>query len=162
MNTSGALDAYCLRSDAHDTERTAFVFVMRHPLVWSLAIEKWIFPDFGSLRTVEDRIAFWFDCMARAVAQLPQLRDAMLLQLEIVAWDQVQPFIKQFRKLNVTGDGRLGKNDLSVMQLASSKNLASLATHLGHRGSALTVAERSGAPSRQVTLRRSTSVPAGR
>ena len=86
----------------------------------------------------------------------------MLLQLEIVAWDQVQPFIKQFRKLNVTGDGRLGKNDLSVMQLASSKNLASLATHLGHRGSALTVAERSGAPSRQVTLRRSTSVPAGR
>ena len=62
--------------------RTRFIFIMRHPLVWALAIEKWIFAEFSALRTVEDRIAFWFDCMSRTVSQLPQLQDAMLLQLE--------------------------------------------------------------------------------
>lgn len=67
---------------AFGAHRTRFIFVMRHPLVWALAIEKWIFPEFGALRSVEDRIAFWFDCMDRAAGQLPQLRDAMLLQLE--------------------------------------------------------------------------------
>ena len=67
---------------AFGAHRTRFVFVMRHPLVWALAIEKWIFPEFGALRSVEDRIAFWFDCMSRAASQLPQLRDAILLQLE--------------------------------------------------------------------------------
>ena len=51
-------------------------------LVSSVDGAQWIFPDFSSLRTVEDRIAFWFDCMARCVAQLPSLRDAILLQLE--------------------------------------------------------------------------------
>ena len=61
---------------------TRFAFVMRHPLVWALAIEKWIFPDFAELRTVEDRVAFWFECMSRAVEHLPQLRNAIVLQLE--------------------------------------------------------------------------------
>ena len=49
---------------------TRFAFVMRHPLVWALATEKWIFPDFVALRTVEERIAFWFDTMSRMVDQL--------------------------------------------------------------------------------------------
>ena len=61
---------------------TRFAFVMRHPLVWALAIEKWIFPDFVALRTVEERIAFWFDTMSRMVDQLPRLRDVVVLQLE--------------------------------------------------------------------------------
>ena len=61
---------------------TRFVFVMRHPLIWALAIEKWIFADFVKLRTVEDRIAFWFDTMTRAIESMPQLHDAMLIQLE--------------------------------------------------------------------------------
>ena len=59
-----------------------FAFVMRHPLVWALAIEKWIFPNFEALRTVEDRIAFWFDCMSRAVEHLPQLKEVIVMQLE--------------------------------------------------------------------------------
>ncbi|KAL1495743.1 hypothetical protein AB1Y20_016606 [Prymnesium parvum] len=65
--------------------RVAFVFVMRHPLVWSLAIEKWVGADFLALRTVEARVAFWFDCMAAAAAQLPSLRDATLVQLEVLS-----------------------------------------------------------------------------
>ena len=39
---------------AFGAHRTRFIFVMRHPLVWALAIEKWIFPEFGALRSVED------------------------------------------------------------------------------------------------------------
>ena len=66
-------------------QTSRFVFVMRHPLVWALAIEKWVFAEFSSLRTVEERIGFWFDCMSRTVAQLPTLRDALLLQLETVS-----------------------------------------------------------------------------
>ena len=65
--------------------RTKFVFIMRHPLVWALAIEKWIFVDFIALRTVEDRVAFWFECMSRAVEQLPSLQDVLVLQLEAVS-----------------------------------------------------------------------------
>ena len=57
-------------------------FVMRHPLVWALAIEKWIFHDFTALRTVEERVDFWFGVMSRATEQLPQLRDVIVLQLE--------------------------------------------------------------------------------
>ena len=67
---------------AFGAAHTRFTFIMRHPLVWALAIEKWIFVDFVALRTVEDRVAFWFDCMSRAVQQLPELRDALVLQLE--------------------------------------------------------------------------------
>lgn len=61
---------------------TRFAFVMRHPLVWALAIEKWIFHDFTALRTVEERVDFWFGVMSRATEQLPQLRDVIVLQLE--------------------------------------------------------------------------------
>ena len=70
---------------AFGQQSTRFAFVMRHPLVWALAIEKWIFPDFTALRTVEDRVEFWFDVMARAVEQMPQLHDAVILQLETVS-----------------------------------------------------------------------------
>ena len=38
---------------AFGAPRTSFVFVMRHPLVWALAIEKWIQPEFGALRVAE-------------------------------------------------------------------------------------------------------------
>ena len=67
---------------AFGSSSTHFAYVMRHPLVWALAIEKWIFPDFVALRTVEERVAFWFECMLRMVEQLPQLHDAVVLQLE--------------------------------------------------------------------------------
>jgi len=66
-------------------QRTQFVFIMRHPLVWALAIEKWISIEFVSLRTVEDRVAFWFECMTRATTQLPSLQDAVVLQLEAIS-----------------------------------------------------------------------------
>ncbi|KAL3896153.1 MAG: hypothetical protein SGPRY_013335, partial [Prymnesium sp.] len=65
--------------------RTRFVFIMRHPLVWALAIEKWISPEFASLRTVEERVGFWFAAMSRAARQLPTLSHAVVLQLELLA-----------------------------------------------------------------------------
>ena len=33
---------------------------------------------------------------------------------------QVRPFIQQFRKLDVTGDGRLGRDDLKVLAIAAT------------------------------------------
>ena len=36
----------------------------------------------------------------------------MLMELEICKWEQVRPFILQFRKLDVDGSGRLGLDDL--------------------------------------------------
>jgi len=39
---------------------------------------------------------------------------AMLIELDIVDWDQVQPFVKQFRTLDVNGDARLGHEDLEL------------------------------------------------
>ena len=41
---------------------------------------------------------------------------AMIVELGVVEWDQVQPFIKQFRSLDVNGDARLGKDDLALMR----------------------------------------------
>jgi len=67
---------------------------------------------------------------------------AMLLELEIVTWSQVRPFIKQFRKLNVTGDGRLGENDLKVCGLASRPDYASLAKNFGPRRGSMAVGAR--------------------
>ena len=67
---------------AFGAPRTSFVFVMRHPLVWALAIEKWIQPEFGALRVAEERVAFWFECMERMASRIHELRDAVLLQLE--------------------------------------------------------------------------------
>lgn len=41
---------------------------------------------------------------------------AMCIELEVVKWDQVQPFIKQFRSLDVNGDARLGYEDLRLIE----------------------------------------------
>eukprot|EP00965_Chrysotila_dentata_P244646 6206093-Pleurochrysis_carterae.AAC.1 len=70
---------------AFGKHQTRFAFIMRHPFAWALAIEKWIFPEFVKLRTVEDRIGFWFDCMTRMVDTLPRLKDAIVLQLETLS-----------------------------------------------------------------------------
>ena len=61
----------------------------------------------------------------------------MCLELELVSWKQVRPFVLQFRSLNVRGDGRLGEQDLKVSQL--SQENAALGRHLGHRDGALSV-----------------------
>lgn len=79
------------------------------PRTSSVGVAQWIFPDFSSLRTVEDRIAFWFDCMARCVAQLPSLRDAILLQLETASVSaEVQLAFKRhlFCSEGSSGNGR--------------------------------------------------------
>lgn len=41
---------------------------------------------------------------------------AMIVELGVVQWDQVQPFIKQFRSLDVNGDARLGIDDLNLIK----------------------------------------------
>ena len=41
---------------------------------------------------------------------------AMLVELNVVQWEQVKPFIKRFRYLDVDGDARLGRRDLEIME----------------------------------------------
>ena len=115
-------------------DATRFAFVMRHPLVWALAIEKWIFPDFVALRTVEDRVAFWFDCMSRMVEQLPSLRDVLVLQLEVAsASADVQNMIAK-RLLCPAKSGRMAGRDMRLQEPddAQSESMAILSSSLGY------------------------------
>ena len=57
----------------------------------------------------------------------------MLVELGIIEWGQVRPFIKQFRRLNVSGTGRLGLGDLHLANLVQDPEHESLSTHLGQR-----------------------------
>ena len=102
---------------AFGASASRFAFVMRHPLVWALAIEKWIFPDFQALRTVEDRIAFWFDTMSRAVEHLPQLRDVLLVQLETASSStDLQLGVAGHLLCSMSGgDSRASGNDVSEL-----------------------------------------------
>lgn len=38
----------------------------------------------------------------------------MCIELKIIDWDQVRPFIKRFRRLDIDGNGRLGNKDLEL------------------------------------------------
>ena len=68
-------------------KRASLVFVMRHPLVWALASEKWVKANSIALRTVEQRIVFWFASMSKLVDSLHGLRNPLVVQLEIVGTD---------------------------------------------------------------------------
>ena len=48
---------------------------------------------------------------------------AMMLELHVVSIDQVQPFIKQFRLLDIDGNARLSRSDLAS---AEGRSLAKL------------------------------------
>ena len=50
----------------------------------------------------------------------------MLVELSIVDIGQVTPFIKQFRTLDVSGDGRLGPEDLKLTQTLDPEKLRKL------------------------------------
>merc|ERR1719453_499491 len=49
---------------------------------------------------------------------------AMSLNLGILEWEQVQPFMKQFRILDADGSGHLTRNDLKVQMAATQVRLA--------------------------------------
>lgn len=53
---------------------------------------------------------------------------AMLVELKVVRWDQVKPFIKRFRALDINGDARLGPADLELMK---GKTVAEVRGNLG-------------------------------
>jgi len=57
---------------------------------------------------------------------------SMLLELGMIEYEQVRPFLKQFRKLDVTGNGRVGENDLKLAGMANGKD--GLHLNLGVRG----------------------------
>jgi len=48
---------------------------------------------------------------------------AMLVELHVVEWEMVRPFILQFRTLDVNGDARLGHDDLDMFQTHSKEEL---------------------------------------
>ena len=52
---------------------------------------------------------------------------AMCIELEVVKWDQVQPFIKQFRSLDVNGDARLGYEDLRLIEGKTQEEIRRMA-----------------------------------
>jgi len=66
-------------------ERTRFVFIVRHPLVWALAIRKWVEGSYVALRTVEERVDAYFYYLGQMGDSLRGLRDAVVLQLETAA-----------------------------------------------------------------------------
>ena len=41
---------------------------------------------------------------------------AMCIELNVVQWDQIRPFVEQFRSLDVNGDARLGHEDLELIE----------------------------------------------
>lgn len=51
---------------------------------------------------------------------------AMLVELGIAPWDQIRPFIKQFRNLDITGDGRLSLHDLKINLLSMQQGQSTL------------------------------------
>ena len=50
----------------------------------------------------------------------------MMLELEIVEWGKVTPFIAQFRLFDLTGTGRLGQDDLDLMARGERPKPASM------------------------------------
>merc|ERR1712066_1055176 len=58
---------------------------------------------------------------------------AMLLELEIVSMDQVQPFLKQFCKLDMDNSGRLCSEDLKLVPSVSTDDLDKLQSLNGKR-----------------------------
>jgi len=50
----------------------------------------------------------------------------MLIELHVVDWEKVEPFIKQFRKLDVNGDARLGKHDLELFQKHTKEEIKAM------------------------------------
>jgi hypothetical protein len=55
---------------------------------------------------------------------------SMLLELGHVEWDVVRPFIKQYRTLDVNGDGRLGMEDILLTKSLNPKALHALQLEL--------------------------------
>eukprot|EP00445_Apocalathium_hangoei_P022329 CAMPEP_0203911202 /NCGR_PEP_ID=MMETSP0359-20131031/52382_1 /ASSEMBLY_ACC=CAM_ASM_000338 /TAXON_ID=268821 /ORGANISM="Scrippsiella Hangoei, Strain SHTV-5" /LENGTH=305 /DNA_ID=CAMNT_0050836849 /DNA_START=283 /DNA_END=1200 /DNA_ORIENTATION=- len=84
----------------------------------------------------------------------------MLIELGIVKMDQVRPFIKQFRMLDVTNDGRIDIHDIRLMHSLSPEDLANIRL-VNRRHASFNVADRCSSrptPSRPAYARsRSTS-----
>lgn len=70
---------------------------------------------------------------------------AMLIELKIINWDQVKPFIKQFRFMDVDGNARLGHDDLSNMLNLSEMELRAMRSRAEKAGEAsMSVSARAG------------------
>jgi len=83
---------------------------------------------------------------------------AMLVELKVVRWDQVKPFIKRFRALDINGDARLGPADLELMK---GKTVAELKALRDARPpeEMMTVEARMGPTTANQSARRSASSP---
>lgn len=70
-------------------KKAAFLVVLRHPLGWSLAVEKWLFNKWNkdktqALRPVEARVAMWLAVVQRFFDDAPRLGTAVALHAEHV------------------------------------------------------------------------------
>jgi len=66
----------------------------------------------------------------------------MLIELDIVKWETVRPFIHRFHKLNIKGDGRLGQGDLKMTQMADLEENSNLGKNFGARRGSMAVEAR--------------------
>ena len=66
----------------------------------------------------------------------------MLIELDIVKWETVRPFIHRFHKLNIKGDGRLGQGDLKMTQMADLEENSNLGKNFGARRGSMNVEAR--------------------
>ena len=57
---------------------------------------------------------------------------AMAIELELLQWEQVKPFVKQFRQMDADHNGRLGEADIKVAMEVSSEQRA-CTQHLSKR-----------------------------
>ena len=67
----------------------------------------------------------------------------MCIELDVVEWDLVQPFIKQFRMLDVNGDARLGEADLALMFGKTRAEISAMSMALPE-GQGMSVGDRMG------------------
>ena len=57
---------------------------------------------------------------------------AMAIELELLQWEQVKPFVKQFRQMDADDNGRLGEADIKLAMEVSSEQRA-CTQHLSKR-----------------------------
>ena len=53
----------------------------------------------------------------------------MLIELEVVEWGKVRPFIKKFRTFDMNGNGRLGQEDLDMMVRGEARTEPTMDLH---------------------------------
>ncbi|KAG5192044.1 hypothetical protein JKP88DRAFT_142783, partial [Tribonema minus] len=64
---------------------TSFIFVLRHPLTWALAVRKWVSDRHRYLLSTRDLVAFWLTVHQHMLNDLDTLSNAQIVHAEALA-----------------------------------------------------------------------------